>query len=369
MTIVILGARGFPNVQCGVERYCENLSARLVKLGCRVIVLTRAPYVDRNIREFAGVKLVALPALKTTGLEAFFHTFIGVFVALRYRPDILHIQAIGPAIFTPLAKLLGMKVVITTQGSNYEHAKWGKFAKMVLRAGEYLGMKFADEVICVTKYIADEMEKKYGRKCRVIPNGVPVREASVSREALKRYSLERGRYILTVGRFVPEKCFPDLIDAFQKSGLKDRKLVIVGGADYRCKYSDDLIKKAEAADGVVLTGLLSGEPLYELYSHAGLFVLPSYYEGLPMVLLEAMSFGLLCLASDIPANRSVSLPDDNYFPARDIERLCAKLKEFIDRRLSAEERSRQIAKMREKYDWRTIAKETVEVYKKVSGKE
>jgi len=369
MTIVILGTRGFPNVQGGVERYCENLSAHLVKLGCRVIVLTRAPYVDRNIREFAGVELVALPSLETTGLEAFLHTFIGIFAALRYRPDILHIQAIGPAFFTPLAKLLGMKVVITTQGSNYEHAKWGKFAKMILRAGEYLGMKFADEVICVTKNIADDMERKYGRKCRVIPNGVLVREAAASRETLKKYSLEEGKYILTVGRFVPEKCFPDLIDAFQRSGLKDRKLAIVGKVDYPCKYSDDLIKKAEAADGVVMTGLLSGEPLREIYSHAGLFVLPSFYEGLPIVLLEAMSYGLFCLASDIPANRSVGLPDGNYFPVGDIERLSAKLRESVDRRLSPEEKARQIAVMREKYDWDAITKQTLEVYKKASGKE
>ena len=126
MKIVILGTRGFPNIQGGVEKHCEGLACALVKLDCDTIVFTRRPYVVDNARECHGVKLVCLPTIRHKTTETVIHTFIGIFAALYYRPDILHIQAIGPALFTPLARLLGMKVVVTTHGVNYMHKKFGK---------------------------------------------------------------------------------------------------------------------------------------------------------------------------------------------------------------------------------------------------
>jgi len=172
MKIAILGTRGFPNVQGGVEKHCEGLAVHLVQSTCDVIVFTRRPYVDENIKEYKGVKLVALPAIRHKSLEAPLHTLIGVFAALRYRPDILHIQAIGPALFTSLARILGMKVVVTSHGSNYEHLKWGRFAKLVLRLGEFVGVVFANKVIAISKNIADDIKRKYNREATIIPNGV-----------------------------------------------------------------------------------------------------------------------------------------------------------------------------------------------------
>jgi len=151
LKILFLGTRGFPNVQGGVEKHCEELTVNLVKEGCDVTVLTRKPYVDPTISNFKGVKLIPLPAVKSKFLEAFLHTFIGVFVAVWYKPDILHIQGIGPALFTPLVKFLGMKVVVTSHGSNYEHLKWGKFAKAILRIGEKVGVCLSDKTISVSQ--------------------------------------------------------------------------------------------------------------------------------------------------------------------------------------------------------------------------
>jgi glycosyltransferase involved in cell wall biosynthesis len=363
--VIILGTRGFPNVQGGVEKHCQDLATRLAKLGCDIIVFTRRPYVDKNIEEFEGVKLVALPAIRHKSLEVFLHTFIGVFAALRYRPDILHIQAIGPALFTPLARIMGMKVVVTSHGSNYKHPKWGKFAKLVLRLGEFMGASFANEVIVVSNVIADEIRKKYNRKAIVIPNGVVIPHIAASENTLQKYGLEKGKYILNVGRFVPVKGGPDLILAFNELQTDGWKLVIVGSADHESEYSRILKERAAENQDVILTGFLSGDPLQELYSHAGLFVLPSYYEGLPLVLLEAMSYGLLCVASDIPANRCVELPDENYFTAGDIIQLSEKLKDFTKKSLTSEQKSRQIEMVREMYDWDKIARQTLKVYNKV----
>lgn len=365
MRIVILGTRGFPNVQGGVEKHCECLATQLAQLGCEVIVFTRKPYVDQNIQEFKGVRLVALPALRHKSLEAFLHTLCGVFAAVRYRPDVLHLQAIGPAFFTPLAKLLGMRVVVTTHGSNYKHQKWGWFAKMVLRFSEFAGVMCADKVIAVSETIAREITQKYRRTAQVIPNGVMPSEEPAGDTILQRYNLTKKKYILAVGRFVPEKGFHDLIQAFSALHLHEWKLVIAGQADHEDAYSLGLKDAARKVDTIVLTGFLDGTRLHEIYSHAGLFVLPSYYEGLPLVLLEAMSYGLTCIASDIPANRSVKLSDECYVKPGSITGLRKKIAEFSEKPLSEEEAQNQRKRIRSDYNWNTVARQTRTVYEQV----
>lgn len=141
------------------------------------------------------------------------------------------------------------------------------------------------------------------------------------------------------------------------------KLVIVGRADHEDKYSLDLKNKASQSSNIILTGFLTGEPLWELYSHAGLFVLPSYYEGLPIVLLEAMSYGLSCIASDIPANREVWLESDRFFKPGDVDAIALKIQGFIQRSLNEEQRKIQINTIAEKYNWETIAEMTLDVYR------
>lgn len=365
MRVILLGTRGFPNVQGGVESHCEGLAVHLAKLDCEVIVFARKPYINPEVKEYKNVKLRALVTVKQKPLEAFLHTLIGVFVALKYKPDILHIQAIGPGLFIPLAKLLGMKIIMTTHGSNYEHLKWGKFAKLVLRFGEFLGVVFANEVIAISPVIADEIRRKYKREVKVIPNGVVLPDKKPSSEMLEKYNLSESKYILSVGRFVPEKGLHNLAEAFNKSRLNGWKLVIVGGSDHPDTYSKDLEKKARKNENIVLTGILQKEPLQQLYNYAGLFVLPSYYEGLPIVLLEAMSYRLRCLASDIPGNRSVELPEESYFPPGNIDALSEKIKLFLDKPLSDEQKEKQLKILREKYDWNNIAMKTLEVYQKV----
>ena len=406
----MLGTRGFPDVQGGVEIHCQNLYHVLAKLGCEIVVFTRRPYVNSNIKEYKGVKLISLPIIRHKSIEAFLHTLIGVFAALRYSPDILHIHGIGPSLFAPLARIFGMKVVMTSHGSNYKHLKWGRFAKLILRFGELIGVFYASEVIAISQNIADEIKKNYNRVVAVIPNGVTIPSILKTDNILKKYSLERGKYVLAVGRFVPEKGFHDLIDAFNQiqnpnsliqistSNLEPRtselqtpnsefvthhrplttdncplstdywKLVIVGRADHEDRYSLGLKEKARKNSNVILTGFLTGEPLHELYSYAGLFALPSYYEGLPIVLLEAMSYGLSCIASDIPANRNVELSEDRFFKAGDVKALAIKIKEFIDKPLSEEDRKRQIRIISERYDWEKIAEKTLQIYSKLLTK-
>ncbi|MBU1044201.1 MAG: glycosyltransferase family 4 protein, partial [Candidatus Omnitrophica bacterium] len=171
--------------------------------------------------------------------------------------------------------------------------------------------------------------------------------------------------IITVGRFVKGKGFEDLIEAYKKVhglSLTAHKLVIVGDADHEDDYSRGLKKNAQENENIVLTGFLTGQSLQELYSHAGLFVLPSYYEGLPIVLLEAMSYELSCIVSDIPANKEVDLSEDRYFKPGDINGMADKISEYMKRPLDDKQRTKQISYIRENFDWQKIANRTIEVY-------
>lgn len=372
MKIVVVGTRGFPGVQGGIENHCEKLYTHLAKNGCDITVFTRKSYVPLNINIYKGVSLISISSPQNKFLEAFIHTFKGVIKSRKLKPDILHIHAIGPSFFTPLAKALGMKVVVTNHGPDYRRKKWPLPAKLFLRLCESIGTRFADEIIAISKNISEDIKQKYGRDVTVIPNGVEIPSLRDTEDILKKFTLQKKKYILAVGRFVPEKGFDYLIDAFNElqvsnheSQVEGWKLVIVGDADHEDKYSRDLKTKASKNSNIVLTGFLTGQPLQEIYTHAGLFVLPSYHEGLPIALLEAMSYGLSCIASDIPANRNVELTEDRFFKAGDVKSLSQKIREFINKPWREEEIRKQIDMIAEKYSWKKIADETLKVYKKI----
>lgn len=367
MKIIVIGTRGFPNVQGGIETHCEHLYPNIVKEGCDVTVITRKTYVDPALSKFKGVNLIAIWNPKKKFLEAIIHTFCAIFKAKLLGCDLIHLHAIGPALQVPLAKIFGLKVVMTNHGPDYDREKWGFIPKLILRLGEFLGSKFSNKVISISKPISDSLKQKYNCNSVIIPNGVVIPEINITDKTLEKFSLVKGKYILTVGRFVPEKGFTDLISAFKESNLSNNgfKLVIVGDADHENKYSRSLKKTAAKNNTIVLTGFQKGLALSELFLNARLFVLPSYHEGLPIVLLEAMSYGLSCIVSDIPANRNVNLPDNRHFIPGNINGLAEKLKEFTDNVFSESDRAIQIEKIKKNYNWGIIAKETVRVYHEV----
>lgn len=359
MKIVVIGTRGIPNIQGGVETHCEELYPRLVELGCEVTLFTRKPYVSSFSKNYKGIRLIHLYAPKKKSLEAITHTFLAIIYARFLKPDIVHIHAIGPSILTPFAKLLGLKVVMTNHGPDYDRQKWSKLAKLVLQLGEKWGTKYADQVIVISNTIKTILEDKYGRTdCELIPNGVNPPIKATSTTYIESLGLTKGKYIIGVGRFVPEKGFHDLIEAFRNIRTSEYKLVLAGDADHETDYSRN-IKKLAKENGVVLTGYIKGEQLNEIYSHAALFVMPSYHEGLPIALLEALSYGLDVLVSDIPANLEVSLDGNDYFQTRSIDILSKKLEQKLTNK-SAKSNSEKAINQR--YDWQKIASQTLYVY-------
>jgi glycosyltransferase involved in cell wall biosynthesis len=358
MKIVVIGTRGIPDIQGGVETHCEELFPRLSQLGFDVILVRRSCYFISadNQKEFKGVKLVTLYAPHIKTLEALVHTFLAVIWARKKKADILHIHAVGPALLTPFARFLGLKVVFTHHGPDYNRAKWGRFAKYYLRKGEKFGTSYANEVIVISKIIQESLVEKYKRTDTVmIFNGVTIPVLREQNDYIESIGVKSRMYVFALGRFVEEKGFDLLIRAFTRINHKNFKLVIAGDSDHDTKYSK-LLKKLAQTNDVILTGFIKGQNLQELFSHASLFVLPSYHEGLPISLLEAMSYGLPVLASDIPANKQVDLPENRFFISGNEESLV----ESLDKQLS--NKFVLVSYDMTPYNWDQIAIQTKAVY-------
>lgn len=357
MKIVVTGTRGIPNIMGGVETHCEELFPRIAEKGFDITIIRRSNYVKDSLKEWKGVKLLNVESPKKKSFEAIIHTFRAINEAKRLKADILHIHAIGPALLIPYAKMLGMKVVFTHHGPDYDRDKWGMAAKTMLKLGERFGCVFADEVIVISNVIRNLIKQKYNRTQHVhlIYNGVPQPEMSDYPEYFKELGIEKGKYILGMCRFVPEKNLHHLIEAFSRTEYKDCKLVLAGDTDFEDDYSRKLKKMSREHD-VVLTGFIKGKKLHSLLTNTRCFVLPSSHEGLPIALLEAMSYQIPVIVSDIPANLEVGLNPECYFPVGNIQELSKKLQKNMDTSYQKVEYDMS------KYDWDAIAQQTVDTY-------
>lgn len=363
MRIVVTGFRGIPGIQGGVETHCEALFPRIVDGRHEVIVVRRKGFISEGYEThlYKGVKIKDIPNPKGKSLESIIHTFRAVIYAKRVGADIVHIHAIGPALMVPFAKLLGMKVVMTHHGPDYDRQKWGRFAKFILRLGESWGIRWADAVIVISNHIKNIVNTRCPsqRHVYLIRNGFALPSVTDGSDYLEHLGVRGVRYVLTVGRFVKEKGFDLLIDAFARLNYNGVRLVIAGDADHEDAYSQMLKQKAKDA-GVILTGFVQKDKIAVLCRSCSLFVLPSFHEGLPISLLEAMSCGADVLVSDIPANVEVGLQPHHYFKTGDVQDMAVKIKQHLDNLCRP-------AYDMSQYDWDKIAVQTKAVYDSLMG--
>jgi glycosyltransferase involved in cell wall biosynthesis len=326
---------------------------------CRITVFRRKPYVRPSGENDGHVRFVDLPSTRIKGWETAYHSLLCTVYALFRRPDIVHIHNIGPALFSPLLKLAGIKVLLTYHSANYEHTKWRFFARKILKLSEKIALTTSDAII----FINDAQRKKFSpriqAKSRYIPNGIRTPEFAAATNCLEAQGIQKNRYVLAVGRITPEKGFDCLINAFREAAPETYQLVIAGGVEGESTYFATLQKSASCCRNIIFTGYVFGDLLAQLYTHAALFVLPSYNEGMPLVLLEAMSYGLAILASDIPANKAVNLPADAYFATGDEKELAGRLRQVMDNRTP----ERIHYQLPDSYNWEHIAAQTFNVYK------
>ncbi|GAO77582.1 glycosyltransferase family 4 protein [Sphingopyxis sp. USTB-05] len=358
--ICVTGLRGFPHVMGGIESHCEELLPRIKAIwpDHRSVVLGRAPYLPEAVGEHRGVEIVGIPCPRSQNLEAVVSTFLAVLSARKRGAGLIHIHAIGPGLLAPLARLLGLKVVVTHHGTDYHRAKWGLLARTALRAGEWLALSFANRVIAVSPSLATQLQQSFPKRAHAIsyiPNGTSDLPGDADPAlVLERLGLQDGNFLLAVARLVPEKGLHDLIDAYEQSNCT-AKLVIAGSADHESEYARELL--ARASDRVIFAGVQSRATLKCLYEQCALFVMPSYHEGLPIAALEAASCGARMLLSDISANLDIGLDPENYFPVGDVAALTG--------RLNADCADFQVDRdaVRARFSWDRAAEETLDVYR------
>lgn len=367
LRIAFLGMKCMPALgQGGVEVVVEELSTRMAKMGHQVTCYNRSGKQGgkKGLTTYKGVRIVNVPTIDKRGLAAMSASTVAAIRAAFGPYDVVHFHAEGPCAMLWLPKLMGKRCIATIHGLDHQRAKWGKLASTYIMLGEKCAVRFADEVIVLSKGVQDYFMKTYGRKTRFIPNGVnrtKLREADLIQ---KKFGLEKDGYILFLARLVPEKGLKYLIQAYRQVQT-DKKLVIAGGTSDTDQFVKELKALAAGDDRILFTGFVRGQMMEELYSNAYLYTLPSDLEGMPLSLLEAMSYGNCCLVSDIAECTEVVEDKAMVFLQGNVEDLREKLQTACDREELVQGYKKDATEfICGKYDWDEVAKETARLYNK-----
>lgn len=313
---------------------------------------------------FAFFEKIVVPILTSGGLAAVSSSFFAALCCAFGRYDVVHIHAEGPAFFAWLPKLFGKKVIVTIHGLDWQREKWkAGFGAKFIRQGERNAVKYADEIIVLSKGVQDYFEKTYGRKTVFIPNGVNRPKKQKAELITEKYGLEKDSYILFLGRLVPEKGIKYLIEAFKQVDT-DKEFVIAGGSSDTSEFENEIKELAKEDKRILFTGFVQGQELEELYSNAYVYVLPSDLEGMPLSLLEAMSYGNCCLVSDIPECVDVVEDKALIFQKSDVNSLYTKLVDICCN--SSKVKSFKCTAEEfvcNKYSWNKIVKDTCCLYR------
>lgn len=369
MKIAFIGQKGIPTKTGGVERYTENLALNMVLAGHEVFVYSRFSYNTDKLTEWRGVKIINTPSLASKNLDAITSTFFACLDLIRRKYDVIHFQSIGPASLLWLAKIFSprTKIIFTFHCQDYYHKKWGRFAKLYLKFGEFVGNKLADEVLTVSKSLAVYAREKYHNEAICIPSSAQI-ENLVPAKEIKKWGLEKDSYIVSIGRLVRHKGIHYLIEAYLKTKT-DKKLVIVGDSAYTDDYVRELHQLAAGKNNIIFTGNQSGDTLKELFSNAAIFVQPSESEGLSFALIEAMSYARPCLVSDIDSNREALADTGVFFKDRDVSSLTLKLQEMLDNpELLAKIGAAELERVRNEYDATKVTAQVLSLYQNTLAK-
>ncbi len=353
--IAFLGTRGVPAAYSGFETFVEQLGARLVERGHRVTVFNRYPFVPLREKFYRGMRIIRLRTIQRKSLDTLFHTFVSCLLLPFVRPDVVYICGVGNSIFCGLVRLLGIPVVINVDGEDWARKKWSGFAVKWLKSSEAWACRLSSVVIADAKVIQDRYRRVYHRETVLIPYGANVSLEETGVATLGKYGLAPRRYVLFVGRLVPENRADLLIEAF-RSVPRDNgiKVAIVGDAPYSDQYKRELAALAD--DRVVFTGYAFGEAYRELSRNCLFYVLASGVEGTRPVLLDQMGFGNCVVVRDSAANSDVVADAGIKFEdAREKESLAEKMNYLIaNPRIVEECRAKAVARVSEVYNWDKI---------------
>lgn len=374
MKIAVIGVKGLPARQGGIEHYCEALYPRIVKQGHSIDLFARSSHIKKpwfSVYEHEGMRTICLPSLPLRGLDAFINSFLAALLASGKDYDIIHFNALGPALFSIIPRLFSSaKIIVTCHGLDWQRAKWGRLSSNIIRLGEKTAAIYAHEIVVVSRTLASYFSKTYHLRTIYIPNAPSAYvESNPSLKSVKSLGLTPGKYLLFLGRLVPEKRPDFIIQAFQI--LKDTgwKLAIAGGDSDTTAYIAKLHELAKENADVVFTGELEGSPLAEIVRGAGLFISASDLEGLPLAMLEAMREGIPVVASDIAPHQQL-LENERGLLFKSVSVLsCAQAMEqgMLNPGKLAVMAQKAQAHVEANYDWSKITADYLAVYAKDFG--
>lgn len=371
LRIAMLGHKRIPSREGGIEIVVRELATRMVGMGHTVTCYNRGghhvsgeEYDRTHLKEFQGVRMKYVPTIDRKGLAAMTSSFFASFRAAFGRYDVVHYHAEGPCFWLWIPKLFGKRCIATVHGLDHRRAKWGKVAKWVIMRGEKCAVRFADEIIVLTHAEQEYFQETYGRATHLIPNGAhhsTVREAD---EIVTKWGLIDQSYNLYLGRIVPEKGLQYLVEAY-KQVKTEKPLIIAGGSSDTQAFMDTLKEMAKDDPRIRFVGFVEGSLRRELLSCAYTYILPSDLEGMPLSLLEAMSYGNCCLTSDIPACTEVVEDHAVNFPHGDVDALARAIQDLCDN-------PETVASYQEgaqpfiwaKYSWDKVTEETLALYRR-----
>ncbi len=372
LSIAMFGQKRIPSREGGVEIVVEELCTRMVAQGHNVTCYNRgghhvsgSEYDSKRLKEYKGIKLKTVPTIEKKGLAAVSSSFFAALCCAFGKYDVVHIHAEGPAFFCWLPKLFHKRVIVTVHGIDWQREKWKSgFGSKFIHKGEKNAVKYADEIIVLSKGVQDYFEKIYGRKTVFIPNGVSNHIERKPQIIKNKFGLDKDEYILFLGRLVPEKGIKYLIEAFKQVDT-EKKLVIAGGSSDSSEFENEMKELAKEDKRILFTGFVQGQELEELYSNAYVYALPSDLEGMPLSLLEAMSYGNCCLVSDIPECAEVVEDKALIFKKADVKDLQSKLKDACDHSEKVDAHKKQAADfICSKYNWDEIVQATLKLYRR-----
>ena len=352
MKIAFLGSRGIPARYSGFETFYEQLAIRLAERGHQVTVYNRSHFIKDVRREYKGVRIVRLPAIRSKHLETISHTFLSTMHALFQRYDIVYYCIVGNAPLVWMPRIVRARVLLNVDGEDWAREKWSGFARWYQHKCEWLAPRAASLVISDAHSIRARYSELYGARTVFVPYGANI-QFDDRLDALKKWDLRSREYILFVGRLVPENGADLLIRAF-KQIKTEKRLVIVGDAPYVERYKKEL--RDLAPGGTVFTGYTFGDDYVQLSSHAYLYVQPSGVDGTRPALLDQLGIGNCMLVRDSKANMEVIGGCGHSFSRSDAEKsLGTELQKLLDSPdLVKKYRGMARQRIEEYYNWQWI---------------
>lgn len=369
LQIAMLGHKRIPSREGGIEVVVEELSTRMAKAGHKVTCFNRAgrhvsgkEFNAEEVKEYKGVRIRTVPTLDKKGLAAMTASVTAAIAVAFGKYDVAHFHAEGPCAMMWLPKLFGKTCVATIHGLDHQRAKWGKLASTYIMLGEKCAVRCADKMIVLSEGVQQYFKDTYGRETVFIPNGVNRAVEKPAQLIREQYGLEKDSYILFLGRVVPEKGLRYLVEAFRQVDTK-KKLVIAGGSSDTQEFMNELKEMAQGDERIIFTGFVQGQLLEELYSNAYIYTLPSDLEGMPLSLLEAMSYGNCCVVSDIAECADVVEDKAVVFQKSSVDDLRDKLQMLCDKLELVTAYKRDAAEfVVKKYNWDDIVQKTLGLY-------